>query len=161
VTLRALWVTLRARWVTLRAHWVTLRARWVTLRAHWVTLRAHWVTLRARWVTLRARWVTLRAHWVTLRALWVTLRAHWVTLRARGPPQLPHNRGVRARSTALVHRMVDCVGSRSFPVLPAALLLLLASDEVPDLCACLTLVNQLAAKFKMDLEALLVRGAPV
>lgn len=47
--------------------------------------------------------------------------------------QLPGNRGVRARVTSLVHRMVDCMAVRSFPVLPAALHLLLASPEVREL----------------------------
>jgi hypothetical protein len=47
--------------------------------------------------------------------------------------QLPGNRGVRARVTSLVHRMVDCMAVRSFPVLPAALPLLLASPEVREL----------------------------
>jgi len=69
--------------------------------------------------------------------------------------QLPGNRGVRARVTSLVHRMVDCMAVRSFPVLPAALHLLLASPEVSDLSAVLTLINQLASKFKTGMEEML------
>jgi hypothetical protein len=63
--------------------------------------------------------------------------------------RLPANRILRARISSFLHRMVDCLATRVFPLLHSTLSMLLASSEVTDLSNILQLLNQLTAKFKV------------
>jgi hypothetical protein len=72
---------------------------------------------------------------------------------------LPSNRALRGRVISFVHRMVECLGERLLPTLPAALAALLpaAADagEVGDVAA---LLQQLAARFRGALLPLLAKA---
>lgn len=69
---------------------------------------------------------------------------------------LPENRVLRARMISFLHRLVECLGDRLLPSLPAALsaLLPLTADAatVSDVCA---LLSQLAIRYKAALAPLL------
>ena len=74
---------------------------------------------------------------------------------------LPGNRALRGRVISFLHRMVECLGERLLPTLPAALAALLpaAADagEVGDVAA---LLQQLAARFRAALLPLLAKACP-
>ncbi len=72
---------------------------------------------------------------------------------------LPGSKALRGRVISLLHRLVECLGERMLPFLPAALASLLpASADAPDVCDVGALLSQLAARYKASLAPLLAKA---
>ena len=85
----------------------------------------------------------------------------WMTARLKMTcvlQVLPENRVLRARMISFLHRLVECLGDRLLPYLPAALSALLPmtadASTVSDVCA---LLSQLAIRYKAALAPLLAK----
>ncbi|GAQ89651.1 tRNA exportin [Klebsormidium nitens] len=74
--------------------------------------------------------------------------------------RLPKNKSLRSRVISFVHRMVECLGTNIFPLLPAAIQQLLVDCEAKDMMEFIQLANQLMAKFKAAVSPLLVELLP-
>ncbi|KAG2493435.1 hypothetical protein HYH03_008254 [Edaphochlamys debaryana] len=72
------------------------------------------------------------------------------------PAAAPANKLLRARFISFVHRMVECLSGGLLPYLPPALEVLLSTQtDVQDLVDLVVLVNQLLARYREALGALL------
>ena len=74
---------------------------------------------------------------------------------------LPGSKVLRGRVISLLHRLVECLGERLLPLLPAALASLLpVTADAPDVCDVSALLGQLAARYKAALAPLLAKACP-
>ena len=84
-------------------------------------------------------------------------RLNRVRRRARAQV-LPESKALRGRVISLLHRLVECLGERLLPSLPAALAALLpATADAADVTDTAALLGQLAQRYKAALAPLLAK----
>ncbi|KAG1677608.1 hypothetical protein FOA52_010389 [Chlamydomonas sp. UWO 241] len=81
---------------------------------------------------------------------------HFLEVAIQVPRAYPSNKLLRSRFISSVHRLVECLGPTLLPFLPAALeVLVLTQEDAADLTEVLVLTNQLLLKFKDAMLSLL------